>query len=97
MMSSCDRWCEWNEPTNTQVLEEALLPFLASFPTSRLKLITMYIEQRRAKDRAAAAAASAATKGLAGGDRVGEVPSWIEPRGSTSLTVAANSRFTPIR
>lgn len=36
-----------------QVLEEALLPFLSGFPTSRLKLITMYIEQRRARDQRA--------------------------------------------
>ena len=33
-----------------QVLEEALLPFLSSFPKPRLKLITMYIERRQARD-----------------------------------------------
>lgn len=90
------------------MLEEALLPFLANFPTSRLKLITMYIEQRRAKDRvgAGAAVASAAASGndksrglaSAGGSRAGEVAPWGggEPRGSAS-TPAANNRFSPIR
>lgn len=37
-----------------QILEEALLPFLSGFSPCRLKLITMYIEQRRAKDHGAA-------------------------------------------
>lgn len=78
-----------------------MLPFLANFPTSRLKLITMYIEQRRTKDRAAASAAAASASDKArgfssGGNQAGEVAPWGKARGSAS-TAAVNNRFAPIR
>ncbi|CAN0531593.1 unnamed protein product [Ectocarpus sp. 8 AP-2014] len=72
-----------------QVLEEALLPFLANFPTNRLKLITMYIEQRRARDKLAAAAGtgSASTPGFA----------TVKPGASGAVAATTATRFTPIR
>ncbi|CAM9267704.1 unnamed protein product [Ectocarpus sp. 12 AP-2014] len=75
-----------------QVLEEALLPFLANFPTTRLKLITMYIEQRRARDKLASAAAAAGT-GSASTPGFATVKSGAG--GAVASTMA--TRFTPIR
>ncbi|CAM9791989.1 unnamed protein product [Ectocarpus sp. 4 AP-2014] len=74
-----------------QVLEEALLPFLANFPTNRLKLITMYIEQRRARDKLASAAAA--------GPGSASTPGFATVKSDASGAVAATSatRFTPIR
>ncbi|CBJ26850.1 OSJNBb0002J11.18 [Ectocarpus siliculosus] len=77
-----------------QVLEEALLPFLANFPTNRLKLITMYIEQRRARDKLAAAAAAAAGTGSASTPGFATVKS-AGASGAVAATTA--TRFTPIR
>eukprot|EP00752_Nemacystus_decipiens_P012648 g11203.t1 len=87
-----------------QVLEEALLPFLAKFPTGRLKLITMYIEQRRVKDNraaaaaAAVAAATAATNGGAAGlvdmKSAGNGGAWATAARETSVQATL---FTPIR
>ncbi|CAM9417422.1 unnamed protein product [Ectocarpus sp. 13 AM-2016] len=76
-----------------QVLEEALLPFLANFPTNRLKLITMYIEQRRARDKLASGAAAAAGTGSA------STPGFATVKLGASGAIAATmaTRFTPIR
>lgn len=75
-----------------QVLEEALLPFLANFPTNRLKLITMYIEQRRAREKLAAAAAAVDTGAVS-------MPGFarVESGGSGAMTAATATRYTPIR
>ncbi|CAM9196819.1 unnamed protein product [Ectocarpus fasciculatus] len=75
-----------------QVLEEALLPFLANFPTNRLKLITMYIEQRRARDKLAAAAAAAAA-----GTEAATSPGFARVESGGSVAAVAATRFTPIR
>ncbi|CAM9859698.1 unnamed protein product [Ectocarpus sp. 6 AP-2014] len=78
-----------------QVLEEALLPFLANFPTNRLKLITMYIEQRRARDKLAAAAAAAAA-----GTGSASTPGFatVKSAGASGAVAATTAtRFTPIR
>eukprot|EP00903_Cladosiphon_okamuranus_P018792 g17287.t1 len=89
-----------------QVLEEALLPFLANFPTTRLKLITMYIEQRRVKDNRTAAAAAAAaaatntgTAGFVDMDVDVDVKSGVNGGVWTASreTGARATRFTPIR
>lgn len=83
------------------MLEEALLPFLAGFPTSRLKLITMYIEQRRVKDSHAVAAAAAAANGSTAGfvrvkpEGSGEVGG--RPRLANKQEYNKLTRFTPIR
>lgn len=92
-----------NFVSSWQVLEEALLPFLANLPTSRLKLITMYIEKRRAEDhRSAAIASAAATNGgtpLCGlprtklGGEGGMDPA--DERAGTASSPATS--FTPIR
>ncbi|CAN0210355.1 unnamed protein product, partial [Ectocarpus sp. 8 AP-2014] len=75
-----------------QVLEEALLPFLANFPTNRLKLITMYIEQRRARDKLAAAAAAAGTGSAS-------TPGFatVKPGASGAVAATTATRFMPIR
>lgn len=78
-----------------QVLEEALLPFLANFPTNRLKLITMYIEQRRARDKLATAAAAAAAAGTGSASTPGFATVKSDASGAVTATTAA--RFTPIR
>lgn len=83
-----------------QVLQEALLPFLAGFPTSRLKLITMYIEQRRAADRRAADSAKLETVVAlrTGGDGGGGGGTGVRISGGGGRVGRASPvTFTPIR
>lgn len=73
MYDVCAITLAWNKQTYPceQVLEEALLPFLSGFPTSRLKLITMYIEQRGARDQRDRAAKGVANESKGGVGGVG--------------------------
>lgn len=78
---------------------------MAEFSTSRLKLITMYIEKRKAEDdRATAATAAANARGTNAGTPLGG-PTRVELGGGSETAAAgerrgaasAATRFTPIR
>lgn len=77
------------------MLEEALLPFLSGFPTSRLKLITMYIEQRRARDQRDRASKAAVNGNWGGGERGVTAGGAGGVRGGKALMSPVV--FTPIR